>query len=122
MVILQHAIHDVLVGVDAECLRDDARNPWTAEPRIARVELDDGLDHRSIRSDDVVSIIAAAPAADTHRLNQDVARNVAFVITGDEFRDILRALSRGYAIAGGQIGSVAGEVVPESDQAEILGF
>ena len=40
----QHAMYDVLVDVDAERLREDARNPWTAEPRIARLELDDGLD------------------------------------------------------------------------------
>jgi hypothetical protein len=37
----QHAVHDVLVDVDPECLRDDARNPWTAELRIARLEFDD---------------------------------------------------------------------------------
>ena len=45
----QHAIHDVLVDVDPERLRDDARNPWTAEPRIARLELDDGLDQCIVR-------------------------------------------------------------------------
>jgi len=27
-----------------ERVRDDTRNPWTPEPRIARLELDDGLD------------------------------------------------------------------------------
>ena len=32
----QHAVHDVLVDVDPERLRDDARNRWTTEPRIAR--------------------------------------------------------------------------------------
>src|SRR5712671_4261375 len=31
----QHAIHDVLVDVDPKRVGDDARNPWTAEPRIA---------------------------------------------------------------------------------------
>ena len=45
----QHAIHDVLVDVDPERLRDDARNPWTAEPRIARLEFDDGLDECLVR-------------------------------------------------------------------------
>ena len=40
----QHAVHDVLVDVDPERVRDDARNPWTAEPRIARLELEDRLD------------------------------------------------------------------------------
>src|ERR1700716_13578 len=44
IVFRQHAVHDVLVDVDPERVRDDARNPWTAEPRIARLELDDGLD------------------------------------------------------------------------------
>ena len=49
----QHAVHDVLVDVDPERVRDDARNPWTAEPRIARLELDDSLDEclaRPLRS------------------------------------------------------------------------
>src|SRR5262245_8818629 len=49
IVFRQHAGHDVLVDVDPECLRDDARNPWTAEPRIARLELDDGLDECRVR-------------------------------------------------------------------------
>jgi hypothetical protein len=40
----QHAVHDVLIEVDPERVRDDASNPWTAEPRIARLELDDDLD------------------------------------------------------------------------------
>ena len=40
----QHAVNDVLVDVDPERVRDDARNPRTAEPRIARLELDDRLD------------------------------------------------------------------------------
>ena len=39
----QHAVDDVFVDVDPERVRDDARNPRTAEPRIARLELDDGL-------------------------------------------------------------------------------
>ena len=30
----QHAAHDVLIDVGPERSRDDARNPWTAEPRI----------------------------------------------------------------------------------------
>ena len=34
----------VLVDVDAERVREDARDSWTAEPRIARLELDDSLD------------------------------------------------------------------------------
>ena len=45
--------HDVLVDVDHERMRDDARNPWTAEPTIARLELDEGLDEclaRPLRS------------------------------------------------------------------------
>ena len=42
----QHAGHDVLVDVDPERLRDDQRDPWTAEPRIARLEFDDRLDQR----------------------------------------------------------------------------
>jgi hypothetical protein len=36
----QHAGHDVLIDVDPERVRDDARDPGTAEPRIARLELD----------------------------------------------------------------------------------
>src|SRR6516165_8193033 len=49
IVFRQHAVHDVLVDVDPERLADDAGNPWTAEPRIARLELDDGLDERLAR-------------------------------------------------------------------------
>ena len=30
IVFRQHAVHDVLVDVDPERVRDDARNPWTA--------------------------------------------------------------------------------------------
>src|SRR6266849_6520105 len=33
MVFRQHAVNDVLVDIDSERVRDDARNPWTAEPR-----------------------------------------------------------------------------------------
>src|SRR6266852_1660023 len=44
IVFRQHAVYDVLVDVDPERVRDDARNPRTAEPGIARLELDDGLD------------------------------------------------------------------------------
>ena len=53
IVFRQHAVHDVLVDVDPERVRDDTRNPWTPEPRIARLELDDGLDEchtRPLRS------------------------------------------------------------------------
>ena len=50
IVFRQHAVHDVLVDVDPERLRDDARNPWTAEPRIARLEFDDGLDECLVRA------------------------------------------------------------------------
>src|SRR6266487_3311791 len=50
MVFRQHAVHDVLVDVDPERVRNDARDPWTAEPRIARLELDDGLDDCLARS------------------------------------------------------------------------
>ena len=42
--ILAAAVHDVLIDVGPERSRDDARNPWPAEPRIPRLELDDGLD------------------------------------------------------------------------------
>src|SRR5262245_20512173 len=45
--------HDVLVDLDPERVRDDARYPWTAEPRLTRLELDDGLDEclaRPLRS------------------------------------------------------------------------
>jgi hypothetical protein len=31
MLFRQHAVHDVLVNVDPERVRDNARNPWTAE-------------------------------------------------------------------------------------------
>jgi hypothetical protein len=44
IVFRQHAVHNVLVDIDPERVRDDARNPGTAETRIARLELDDGLD------------------------------------------------------------------------------
>ena len=40
----QHAVHEVLVNVEAEGVCEDARNPRTAEARIARLELDDRLD------------------------------------------------------------------------------
>ena len=53
IVFRQHAVYDVLVDVDSERVRDDARNPRTAEPGIARLELDDGLDEcvaRPLRS------------------------------------------------------------------------
>ena len=49
IVLRQHAAHDVLVDVDPERLRDDARNAWTPEPRIARFELHDGVDERIAR-------------------------------------------------------------------------
>ena len=42
-----------LSDVGPERSRDDARNPWTAEPRSTRLELDDGLDEclaRPLRS------------------------------------------------------------------------
>ena len=42
IVFQQDAPHDVLVDLDAERPRDDQRNPWAAEPRIARFELDNG--------------------------------------------------------------------------------
>src|SRR2546426_1551833 len=53
IVFRKHAVYDVLVDIDAERVRDDVRNPWTAERRIARFELDDGLDEclaRPLRS------------------------------------------------------------------------
>ena len=46
----QHAGHDVLVDGDPERLRDNAGNPWTAEPRIARFEFDDGSDKGFVRA------------------------------------------------------------------------
>ena len=49
----QLAVYDVLVDVDPERVRDDARHPRTAEPGIAGLELDDGLDEglaRTLRS------------------------------------------------------------------------
>jgi hypothetical protein len=45
----QHAIHDVLVDVDPEHPRDDARNPRTAKPGIARLQSDPGLDECLVR-------------------------------------------------------------------------
>src|SRR5215471_15630222 len=45
----QDAVHDVLVDVDPERLRDDACDPWTAESRIARLEFDDGPDDAFVR-------------------------------------------------------------------------
>jgi hypothetical protein len=53
IVFRQHAVDDVFVDVDPEGVRDDVRNPRTAESRIARLELDDGLDEcvaRPLRS------------------------------------------------------------------------
>src|SRR6266436_1716122 len=44
MVFQQPEVHDVLVDVDPERVRDDPRNPGTAEPTFARLALDDGLD------------------------------------------------------------------------------
>ena len=44
IVFRQDAVHDVLVDIDPERLRDDARNTRAPEPRIARLELDDGTD------------------------------------------------------------------------------
>ena len=46
----QDAVHDVLVDVDPERLRDDACNTGAPEPRIARFELDDGTDEGLARS------------------------------------------------------------------------
>ena len=50
IVFRQHAGHNAFVDVDPERVRDDASNPWTAEPRIARRELDDGSDECRARS------------------------------------------------------------------------
>src|SRR6516165_8608729 len=49
IVFRQHAVDDVLVDGNPERLRDDARNPWTAEPRIARREVNDGPDECFVR-------------------------------------------------------------------------
>jgi hypothetical protein len=49
IVFRQHSVYDVLVDVDPERLRDDQRDPWGAEPRIASLEFDDGLDERVTR-------------------------------------------------------------------------
>src|SRR5713226_8513305 len=43
-----HAVHDVLVDVDPERVRDDARNPWTAEPTASNSAL--GGEHGGGRS------------------------------------------------------------------------
>jgi hypothetical protein len=40
----EHVAHDVPVDGDAERARDDARDPWATEPRMARLELDEGAD------------------------------------------------------------------------------
>ena len=48
IVFRQDAAHDVLVDVDAECPRHDARDSRAAESGIARLELDDGLDERLV--------------------------------------------------------------------------
>jgi hypothetical protein len=45
----QHAVHDVLVDVDPEGPRDDPRDPWTAEARIACLEFDDRLNKCLVR-------------------------------------------------------------------------
>src|SRR5262245_33819144 len=50
IVFRQHAVHDVLVDADAKRPRDDQRDPWTAKPRISRLELDDGLDECRVRT------------------------------------------------------------------------
>jgi len=49
IVFRQHARDDVLVEIDSKRVRDDARNPRTAEPRVARLELNDGLDESLAR-------------------------------------------------------------------------
>ncbi len=49
IVFREHAVHDVLVDVDPERVRNDARNSWAAEARVARLELDDRLDERFTR-------------------------------------------------------------------------
>ena len=48
IVFRQHAVHDVLVDVDAKRPRHDARNPRTAESRIARLEFDDRPNERVV--------------------------------------------------------------------------
>ena len=50
VVFRQHTVHHVLVDIDPERLHDDARNPWTAEPRIARFEFDDDPDESLVRA------------------------------------------------------------------------
>jgi hypothetical protein len=45
----QDSVHDMFVDIDPERVRDDAGYPRTAEPRIARLELDDGLNERIAR-------------------------------------------------------------------------
>jgi hypothetical protein len=49
LVFREHAVHDGPVDVEPERLRDDAGNPWTAEPRIARLEFDDDVDECLVR-------------------------------------------------------------------------
>ena len=45
----QDAVHDILIDVDSERVRDDARNPRTVEPRISLLELADGPDECVVR-------------------------------------------------------------------------
>src|SRR5216684_3770840 len=49
IVFRQHAVYNVFVDVDPERVSDDARDPWTTEPRVARLQLDDGLDEGRAR-------------------------------------------------------------------------
>src|SRR5262249_4091700 len=49
IVFRQHPVDDVLVDGNPERLRDDARTPWTAEPRIARLEFNDSPDECRVR-------------------------------------------------------------------------
>ena len=62
----QHAVHDVLIDVGPERSRDDARTPWTVEPRSTRLELDDGLDEclaRPLRSGLLRALARREPSA-----------------------------------------------------------
>jgi len=50
IVFRQHAVHHVLVDITAECVSDDARDPWAAESRIAGLEFDDRPDESLVRA------------------------------------------------------------------------
>ena len=70
----EHAAHDVSVDVDAERAGHDARDPRAAEPRIARLEFDDGAD----------ACLARTLRAGLSRM--PVRREEAAILTADQCR------------------------------------